>query len=48
MSLILAKIFLKYNLELVNPTLDWEGQSRIHIMWWKPDLYVRFLERSYT
>ena len=25
--------------------VDWEGASRMHIMWWKPELRVRFLER---
>lgn len=46
MNLILAKMLWKYDLELVNPELDWEGQSHMHVMWWKPSLMVRFRERT--
>jgi cytochrome P450 len=46
MNLILATMLWKYDLELVDESLDWEGQSHIHIMWWKPDLYVRFHPRK--
>ena len=43
---ILAKMFWKYNLELVDKDLDWEGKSQIHVMWWKPDLKIRFYDRE--
>ena len=46
MNLILAKLHFTYDMELVNKNLDWEGQSHIHVMWWKPDLYVRFTPRE--
>jgi cytochrome P450 len=46
MNLILAKLFWRYDLELVNKDLDWEGQSHMHVMWWKPELKVRFHERK--
>ena len=46
MNLILAKLHFKYDMELVDEKLDWEGQSHIHVMWWKPDLYVRFAPRE--
>ena len=46
MSLILAKIFYTYDPELVDKTLDWEGQSHTHILWWKPALNVRFRSRK--
>ncbi len=46
MSTILAKMLLRYDLELVNKGLDWEGQSHLHVMWWKPALMVRFSERD--
>lgn len=46
MSLILAKIFFKFDLELINKNLDWEGESQGHILWWKPKLYVRFIGRN--
>ncbi|KAB8216388.1 cytochrome P450 [Aspergillus novoparasiticus] len=45
-NLILAKMLWKYHLSLVNPALDWEGESRLHVMWWKPALMVRFQERN--
>ncbi|PKY00096.1 cytochrome P450 [Aspergillus campestris IBT 28561] len=46
LNLILAKMIWKYNLELVNKDLDWEGQSHMHVMWWKPKLMVRFTKRA--
>jgi len=46
MTLILAKILYKYDLELASKGLDWEGQSHMHVMWWKPEMRVRFLERG--
>lgn len=41
MSLVMAKLHWTYDLELVNK-VDWEGQSRMHVMWWKPALNIRF------
>ncbi|KAJ6134169.1 cytochrome P450 [Penicillium sp. IBT 18751x] len=40
--LILAKMHYNFDLELMDKGLDWEAQSRIHMMWWKPKLPVRF------
>lgn len=37
----LAKIHLRYDLELMDSDLDWEGKSNIHIQWWKPKLMIR-------
>jgi hypothetical protein len=42
MSLILAKMHFQCDLELVDPTLDWLKDSYLHVMWWKPALYIRF------
>lgn len=42
MSIILAKLFYTFDLKLLDTELDWEGQSKIHVMWWKPALPVRF------
>lgn len=42
MSLILAKMHFQCDLELVDPTLDWLKDSHLHVMWWKPALYIRF------
>ncbi|MCJ1457139.1 hypothetical protein MMC28_007506 [Mycoblastus sanguinarius] len=36
----------KFDLQLLDPNLDWEGQSRIHVQWWKPALRVRFEQAS--
>lgn len=46
MSLLLAKMHFSYDLELVDKSLDWEGQSHMHVNWWKPDLHVRMFPRS--
>ncbi|KAI9837894.1 MAG: Cytochrome P450 monooxygenase orf9 [Sclerophora amabilis] len=44
--LIMAKLHHKFDLELLDPNQEWEAQSRIHIMWWKPELPVRFHTRN--
>ncbi|ORY66218.1 benzoate 4-monooxygenase cytochrome P450 [Pseudomassariella vexata] len=38
MRLFLAKIHYKYDLELVDPALDWHAQSEMHTLWQKPAL----------
>ena len=43
-SLILAKMHWTYDLELMDKNLDWEGQSHMHVMWWKPAVNIRFSE----
>ncbi|QQK45611.1 Cytochrome P450, E-class, group I [Penicillium digitatum] len=45
MSSILAKLIYKYEMELVNKGLDWEGESHCHVMWWKAPIHVIFKER---
>ena len=45
MSTILAKMHFTYELELVDKRLDWEEQSHMHIMWWKPELKVQITSR---
>lgn len=32
----------RYDVEMLNKELDWEKQSHVHVMWWKPELRVRF------
>jgi len=46
MNLILAKMHFMYDLEMVNPTMEWEPSSHMHVMWWKPALQVKFHERK--
>ncbi|KAK1517728.1 BCL4p [Colletotrichum costaricense] len=45
-NLILAKMLWQYDLELVDKDLDWEQESQLHVMWWKPALMVRFTHRT--
>jgi hypothetical protein len=44
MSLELAKIVWQYDMELVNPDLDYEAGCKMHFMWFKPKLNIRFTE----
>lgn len=44
-NLLLAKLLWKYEMELVNKDLDWLGKGKVFVMWWKPELWVRFHER---
>ncbi|CAG8952979.1 hypothetical protein HYFRA_00003168 [Hymenoscyphus fraxineus] len=46
MNLLLAKMFFKYDLELVNTQLDWLNEGKVFVMWWKPELMVRFRQRA--
>ena len=33
-------------MELVDVELQWEEQSKEHVMWTKPELFVRFRDRE--
>lgn len=46
MSVILAKLIWRYDLFLLDEKLDWNRESHMHIMWSKPDLWVRFGDRG--
>ncbi len=46
MSLILTKLLFTYDMDLLDKGLDWEGQSHVHVQWWKPELKVRFTEHK--
>ncbi|KAL5435507.1 Cytochrome P450 monooxygenase orf9 [Paraphaeosphaeria minitans] len=46
MNLILAKMHWTYDFDLVDKELDWEANSHIHVMWWKPDLWVRLVPKD--
>ncbi|KAL9586169.1 MAG: hypothetical protein Q9212_001090 [Teloschistes hypoglaucus] len=45
MNLLLAKMLWTYDLELVNKKLDWLKEGKVHVLWWKPKLFVRFHKR---
>lgn len=46
MSLELAKILFRYDMELVDKELDYEANCHMHFMWHKPELYIRFREKT--
>lgn len=46
MSLELAKIVWMYDMELVNPDMNYEAECQMLFMWWKPNLNIRFSDRS--
>ncbi|KAI0533247.1 cytochrome P450 [Xylaria digitata] len=41
LSLMLAKILYTYDMEMLDPDVDWEANSRHWIMWWKPPIRIR-------
>ena len=45
MALQLAKMVYMYDMELVDQDLDWVETCRMHFLWWKPELNVRFRPR---
>lgn len=45
---ILAKMAWKYDWELVTKDVDWYRDSRLYLLWKKPDMRVRFHPRAYT
>ncbi|KAE8143178.1 cytochrome P450 [Aspergillus pseudotamarii] len=44
-NMLLAKLLWKYDMELVNKDLDWLEEGKVFVMWWKPELWIRFHER---
>lgn len=44
MSLILAKMVWRYDMELLDKDLNFERECRIHVMWWKPEVNVTFIK----
>ncbi|KAI0883025.1 putative cytochrome P450 [Annulohypoxylon maeteangense] len=40
MSLVLAKLFYSYDMNLVDQDLDWENGSRHWVMWWKAPVRI--------
>lgn len=46
MRTTLAKIYFKFDLEMVNPQLDWHLGSKMHTLWQKPKLLVRIHKRA--
>ncbi|KAI0436189.1 benzoate 4-monooxygenase cytochrome P450 [Xylaria telfairii] len=46
MRLILCKIIWKYEMELLDPGLDWQLHSNMHTLWQKPKLPVKVRSRK--
>lgn len=46
MRTMLAKIHFKYDLELIDKSLDWHAQSEMHTLWQKPAMKVIVRPRS--
>ncbi|KAF7671803.1 hypothetical protein GT037_010026 [Alternaria burnsii] len=43
---ILAKLYFKYDLKLLDPQLDWHAQSEMHTLWQKPEMRVAIRSRA--
>ncbi|KAF7922013.1 uncharacterized protein EAE98_008224 [Botrytis deweyae] len=42
LNLVLAKLLWSYDMELVNKEINFLEQSTVHVLWWKPKLFVRW------
>lgn len=42
----MAKLHFKYDLTLLNDTMDWQKDSRMYTLWEKPSLMVKALPRE--
>ncbi|OHW97441.1 benzoate 4-monooxygenase cytochrome p450 [Colletotrichum incanum] len=42
LNLVLAKLLWSYDMELVNKDVNFLEQSTVHVLWWKPGLFVRW------
>jgi hypothetical protein len=46
MRTIMAKLIWVYDLEMLDMSLDWHKESRMHTLWKKPPLWVRAKNRG--
>jgi hypothetical protein len=46
MSLLLAKLLWRYDLEFANKNTSWLDEGKVYMMWWKAKLMVRFHPRN--
>lgn len=46
MRLIIAQMFWKYEVEWLNPDVDWERDNEGYTLWRRPELRVLFHERK--
>ncbi|TGJ83736.1 hypothetical protein E0Z10_g5024 [Xylaria hypoxylon] len=47
LNLVLTKILWLYDMELITKDINWLQDSRVHVLWWKPELLVRFHKVSH-
>jgi len=45
MRTIVAKVIYAYELEWLNPEMDWHRESQMHILWHKPNIMVKVIAR---
>lgn len=45
-NMLLCRLLFEFDMELVNPSQEWESQCHMHVNWLKPDLPVRFRARN--
>lgn len=45
MTLVFAKMLYTYDMEMLDPNLDWEAKSKHFIMWWKAPIRIRLNKR---
>lgn len=41
---MLAKLLWSYDVELVDQDVDFLVDSTVHVLWWKPKLFVRWIK----
>ena len=46
LRVIIARIIWNFDFELVNKEMDWFRDSRVFIMWDKPDLMLKICPRT--
>ena len=46
MRLVLSKMLWVYDMQLMNPNLDWDRDNMCYMLWDKPDLMVKYTRRS--
>jgi hypothetical protein len=47
MRTIVAKVIYAYDLEWLNPAIDWHRDSEMHILWHKPQIMVKIVPRKH-
>lgn len=43
----LAKLHYSYDMELLDETVDWQRDLKMHTLWQKPELIIRVKPKNY-